>query len=493
MDTTSDKAINLWIFLFAACVSLVASAAFVMDKPIFFAAALVGLVGVVPFVSYPRLGIYFTVATIPLDEVVELGNILPMVDISITKIFALITLLSWAMNMAAKKLRFVWRWEAGVFLAYWAWGAITLFDALDTKRGLQELIIQGTTIAFFIMTFNLLRTKKQLMIAMLAFSVISAGTFAWAGVQRLLPSSVIAERVGWLEEGEAASGTEISTIEADSIGVVKRSTGTTAHSNILGASTAFLVPVLLGFMRLARNRWLQALALVGVGCCLVGAVVSLSRTGMLTYVIILPMLLLARFIVITPPRVLFVAIAGVASIPFLPDGVKRIFDISNYLSGKSVSVSERLNLWDAAFRAFLDNPLTGFGFGDNRGIFDYYFNPWNPGLLTVHSTYMQVLIETGIVGLLLLLMFFYLMLRMYWRAAQLFKRQGDNTGWTMSIAILISVSAFLIMGAIAFDFMRIGFKNVWFLIACGVVLYNIAARQEHQLQQQTQGIVKNRG
>ena len=124
--------------------------------------------------------------------------------------------------------------------------------------------------------------------------------------------------------------------------------------------------------------------------------VSLSRTGVLSYLLIAPMLVLAGLVTITPVRLGLVLIAIACSIPFLPEGVTRIFDLSNYFSSSSVSVSERYNLWNAALRAFYDNPLTGFGLGDNRGIFEYYHNPWNPGLLTVHNTYLQVLIETGI-------------------------------------------------------------------------------------------------
>ena len=480
MERVNPEFTPLRIFLLAAAVGLMASVTFMMDKPIFFAAALIGLVGAVPILQNPRLGLYLTVASIPLEEVGELGDFLP-IDISITKILALATLLALALNIALRKIGLVWRWQIGVMLVCWLWGALTLFDALDVKRGMQELVIQGTTIMFLVLTFNLLRTKKQLVIALLAFSVVSAGTFAWAGVQRILPGTEIAERVGWLEEGETDAGVEVSNLEADSIGTVKRSTGTTSHSNILGTNTALLLPLLLAFMRLSRYRTWQALALIGIGCCAVGAVVSLSRTGILTYIVILPMLLLARFIVITPPRALLVLVAAIASIPFLPDGVVRIFDPRNYISTKSVSVSERFKLWDAAIRAAFDNPVSGFGFGDNRGIFDYYHNPWNPGLLTVHSTYLQVLIETGFIGLLLLLFFFYCLVRMFWRAAVLFRRQHDQVGWHLTIAILISLIAFLIMGAIAYDFMRIGFKNMWFMIGCGIVLYNIALAQERQL------------
>jgi O-antigen ligase len=135
------------------------------------------------------------------------------------------------------------------------------------------------------------------------------------------------------------------------------------------------------------------------------AVESLSRTGMLTYLIVMPMLLYTKIFRITLPGVILCGLLLVMSIPFLPEGASRIFDVSNYFSSQSVSVSERYKLWDAAIRAFMDNPVNGFGIGNNRGIFDYYYNPWNPGLLTVHCSYLQIAIETGILGLSSMLIF----------------------------------------------------------------------------------------
>jgi O-antigen ligase len=220
------------------------------------------------------------------------------------------------------------------------------------------------------------------------------------------------------------------------------------------------------------------LCLAGIASCLIGVVVSLSRTGILCYILIAPMLIIARLVVITPARVGIVLLIGLCSIPFLPDGVDRIFDLTNYFSSSSVSVSERFKLWDAAIRAFFDNPLTGFGLGDNRGIFDYYYNPWNPGLLTVHNTYLQVLIETGIFGLLALVFFLSQVLKLFWNAQLKFRQQGDEIGRTITIAMFISVLAFFLMGALAFDFMRIGFKNMWVLIGSSVVVYNIAVHQQ---------------
>jgi hypothetical protein len=471
---------GLWtVAAVAASISTVATVFFWLDKPLFFVAALVGIVGVVPIFREPRLGFYATVATIPLDEVAELGKILPMVDISIPKIFALLTIAAWAVHLVTRRMQFVWNRAATIFVVYLVIGALTILDALEVQRSLQELVIQGTTIVFFVLVFNMIREKRHLLIALALFSAVSVGTFAWAGIQRFLPGAEIQERIGWLAEGESEAGVEVSNIESQNLGkTVRRSTGTTAHSNVLATNTALLVPVLLAFMRFSRHVLLELLLWGGIACCCVGAITSLSRTGMLTYVIILPMVLYTRLLIVTPFRVALVAIAAVASIPFLPDGVARIFDISNYFSTNSVSVSERYKLWDAALRAFLDNPLSGFGIGNNRGILDYYIDPWNPGLLTVHNSYLQIVIETGIFGLLTMLVFFGTVLYLFFLARRRFVRQGDHVGATFSSALMISTIAFLLIGGIAFDLMRIGFKNMWLVMGCSVALYHMAVRAD---------------
>ena len=438
-----------------------------------------GLLLAIPILIQPRWGFYLTVAAIPLDDVGKLGNILPFVDITIAKILALLTIASWILHLAMRKVRFIWSYEIGIFLFYFLIAVLSLADALELKRGLQELIILGTTIVFFTMVFNLLTQQKHIMIALTLFTIVSVGTFGYAVVQRFLPGTQIAERIGWLEEGEATHGVEISNIESQSLGgTVMRSTGTTAHSNVLAANTAFLVPILFAFLRFSHSRWLRLSILASFGICISAAVVSLSRTGILAFAIILPQLIYFRLIKVTSPRIAVVLIAAIISIPFLPEGVSRIFNPTNYFSSQSVSVSERYKLWDAATKAFFDNPLSGFGVGNNRGILEYYLDaPWNPGLLTVHNSYLQIAIETGIFGLLCMLYFLIRIFRKLSHARRIFIQYNDDWGAAFATSLRISFISFLIIGALAFDFMRIGFKNMWFFIGCSIALYRIALLQ----------------
>jgi O-antigen ligase len=444
-----------------------------------YAALLMGCLLFLIIFIRPIIGIYLTLMSIPLEMAGKIGEIIPSINLSYVKIFALITLITWGFQVSMKRMEFNWPKEMTLLCFYLIACLLSLPDALEFKRGLQEIALVTTTVLFFLMLINFIKNRDQLNKALVLFTIASVLTFSYAVIQRFLPGSEIKERIGWLEKGEATYGLETSGIESKTIGVVQRSTGTTAHSNVLAANTAFLTPLLFGFMRLTRKISLKLIIWAGIATCIAAAIVSLSRTGMLTYLIVLPLLVYTKIIRITVPGILLLGSLLVMSIPFLPEGVSRIFDVSNYFSSKSVSVTERFGLWDAAIHAFMDYPLNGFGIGNNRGIFKYYYNPWNQGLLTVHCSYLQVAIETGILGLITLLVFLRSIVKKFLLARKSFIDDSDEWGFTISTCLLISFVSFLIMGAIAFDFSRIGFKNMWFFMASSVVLYSIS-RQSYE-------------
>jgi putative inorganic carbon (HCO3(-)) transporter len=464
------------VYLIFAALGTIATVFLVTDSVKFYAAIPVGVIGLLVIISRPRLGFYLTIMSIPLEMAGKIGNILPFVNLTLAKIFALATLLAWTVHVLARKTQIVWPKEVIVLCLYFIAGLISLIDAEEQTRGYQELIILASTIIFLFLVCNLIRSREHMTRTLALFAVVSLATFAYAVVQRVLPNTEIKERIGWLEEGEASNGLEVSGIESKSIGVVRRATGTTAHSNVLAADTAFLVPILFGFMNLSRNRWIKILLWTGVGICFAAAIASLSRTGMLTYLLILPMLLATKLLRINIVGILLGFIGFLASIPFLPEGISRIFNPELYLSKNSVSVSERYKLWDAAIRALADHPFNGMGIGNNRGIFAYYENSWNPGLLTVHNSYLQVGIETGMIGMAAILAFIIFLLYRGLKARRIYAKLGDEWGYVMSTSIMISITAFFIMGALAYDFMRIGFKNMWLMMGCLVLLHRLAGQ-----------------
>ena len=82
---------------------------------------------------------------------------------------------------------------------------------------------------------------------------------------------------------------------------------------------------------------------------------------------------------------------------------------------------ERLNRWYAGYQMFLSDPINGIGYGTYQ---DYYFNFRRQALSTdqsrqrmgIHSEYLRVLAETGIVGALAATLSFLILTMVAWRA-----------------------------------------------------------------------------
>jgi O-antigen ligase len=72
------------------------------------------------------------------------------------------------------------------------------------------------------------------------------------------------------------------------------------------------------------------------------------------------------------------------------------------------SVGGRLALWDVAIRVWERNPVLGTGPGDyNDDLVDYQSKGLYPGVFvhsSVHNIYLQALVSTGIVGLLVFIL-----------------------------------------------------------------------------------------
>jgi len=120
----------------------------------------------------------------------------------------------------------------------------------------------------------------------------------------------------------------------------------------------------------------------------------------------------------------------IASIPFIfiTNVYKRIFQIFTSFRGgtDAYTTITRLELWKKAWYLFSKSPIFGIGFGRYNDIeqINYYRLQGIPGIITfyndknfifntshAHNSYLQFLSETGIVGLFLILFFWFICYR----------------------------------------------------------------------------------
>ena len=92
-----------------------------------------------------------------------------------------------------------------------------------------------------------------------------------------------------------------------------------------------------------------------------------------------------------------------------PDAVKK--RLTSMVSGNDITIKTRINLWQVGWKIFNDYPLTGCGFRCVDLIHDQYPDPYteqHPGygghssvkhLRGMHNNFMQLAVDTGILGL----------------------------------------------------------------------------------------------
>jgi O-antigen ligase len=234
----------------------------------------------------------------------------------------------------------------------------------------------------------------------------------------------------------------------------------------------FVAGGLIGVFRRPRARFALTLAL---GFITVGFLATQSRGGAIALVFAL----LAAFVLLPRQRArvlgwtTIVAATLVAYLQFRPNALDRLTHLSGGGSG-------RQDVWTVAWRIFRNHPLIGTGL-DNFTVFEPRY-ALDPGRLTdvrvvaetpdlVHNAYLQLLVETGPIGLIVFLIVVLVSLRASWLAARRFDALGRGDYANLARAILIGT-----IGVLAANFFLSNANSfqLWILFALGPVMLTLA-------------------
>ena len=183
--------------------------------------------------------------------------------------------------------------------------------------------------------------------------------------------------------------------------------------------------------------------------------------------------------------VLAVTYVAVAAPAVQRDRVETVLGIGNQPVDRSGT--GRTSIWEVGWRAFKDRPLEGFGYGTFRDVTPHYLLR-DPGLipdsrfiltpLVAHNTYLQSLVEVGILGSLLFFAPIVGALVAFLVAARRFQRMGNEqlelfarTGFAALVGVM--AASFFISEGLA--------KILWILVglAFGLCdLYRPQSRSE---------------
>jgi len=253
----------------------------------------------------------------------------------------------------------------------------------------------------------------------------------------------------------------------ESIKLSERAEGLAGGAN--SAARYFVVGlVFIVYLRTVTKRTLlNLLLLLGLGLVIFAALSTVSRTGLLLLFASMGLLFVQRLGGRYQLQALIVLfMAGLVIWLFADNILAIIGTISSSVREGSDTVGVRYGLWRAGWRMWLDHPIRGVGIGQYSAHLPVYGNDllapryW---ILGAHNMYVQVLAETGVVGIILFVTMLFSSLREMWRL----RNSEDALVVALAQTWLVVFVIMLLGGLTKHDHYD---KLIWIVIGLGISL-----------------------
>lgn len=255
-----------------------------------------------------------------------------------------------------------------------------------------------------------------------------------------------------------------------------RAEGLTGDPNGFAMNLLFVLPFLAYQLSsapdLARKLLVSALILIN----LAAMVATFSRSGALMLLLLVPVLFLANAVRIRPRALGFVFLLGVLMIAAIAATVPREFwerQSTLVAAEKDNSLGRRSAYVFVAARAFSDSPVLGHGLGSFKYIFSktpeaaqFDKGDVHDRFRDAHNTYLEVLVGTGLVGLVIFIALVFSAIKNYIRSYRLLTRKGHRQDARLVLHYLI---AFVTLLAYLVFFSDVHQKFVLLMLAASVV------------------------
>jgi O-antigen ligase len=238
------------------------------------------------------------------------------------------------------------------------------------------------------------------------------------------------------------------------------------------------------FLRITKNFWARVLLVTLLVACCAGVGLSLSRGGILA--LVLELALIFWFTTTGSKRMTMMVVVGVLGTgAIIYQFAAREENQAGQYSAEEARTS-RYELWRAAGNAIAAHPILGIGsrrfgeFGQDYGEISHD----NRGKVT-HNTFIEILADTGVLGLLT----FYLMLRGIYRSvkgSQLSPEPSDGLS-ELKVATLITLLTIIfrsMLDAKAHDW------SFYFVTVVAIAVSTLAAREK--VPEKVAELVKNK-
>jgi len=400
-----------WVFIIFACVAGAGLAAYFSWLAIPVAIGILALLSALVLVfDKPWLGVAIVAFFLPFERIGGF-DLVGQTTIRLSQVFALVTIVSWILyyllirRYRVRHLAVTWP-----LLAYLVVAAISITAAVNTGRAITVFLFTAFVIVFALVIPQVLRTTRQtrwVILALLLSSVLVSifGLYQFAGDVVGLPEALTGLREHYTSSVFGFPRVHSTALEP------------------LYFANYLLIPIAVAFLlwlfraRLipssATGRWVnffnsRAFPFLVFLLGSLALILTLSRGGYLGLIATAVALLVfgwrkiftGKNITIIVSAVLVVALGAVIVISFSGRfALDDFLDQATEFEG-GAGVDERFGTYDEAEKLFAAHPLLGIGVGNfGPEVATYPHRMPEGGWLIVNNEPLEILAETGILGL----------------------------------------------------------------------------------------------
>jgi len=380
-----------------------------------------------------------------------LDEVLPSAGFSLTKLMGALLVVSWLASISVGERRNSKLFESSAFLyvllLFVMWAGVSATWADDPDAALGAVTRYAPNVLLFLIVYAATRTRDDVFWVIGAFVV---GTLISAAYGVVMPT------------------------EADDAG---RLSGALGNANETAAALAVGLALAAALAMALRDKpWLRLGAALGVPLCLVALFLTASRGGLVA----LAAVLIAAVFMAGRLRGAAVALAVVAVVGTVgyfafvapPEARDRIV--------QSDGGTGRSDIWKVGWRMVEANAVVGIGAGNFATQSVHYL--LEPGVImrpdfivddpkVAHNTYLEVLAELGVIGLVLFLCILGYALAAALKAVKAFARAGDREMEIISRALFVALVGLL---TAAFFGSREFSNQLWLLMSFAPALLGVA-------------------
>jgi len=220
------------------------------------------------------------------------------------------------------------------------------------------------------------------------------------------------------------------------------------YSNSLAGYLNLVLPFGLACFALGKGKW-RKLGGWTVGLGFIALVCTQSLGGLAAFCCVL---VLAIFCFIRTQRRRVLLLAGVCALALGFYLAKETLNPAHVGDSVGFDAATRLLLWSTAWNLFVHSPIIGVGWGNFVELYGPYVSSfsWIPsGVLEVHSIYLQLLAETGIVGFA---SFFLFLFRAVQQALHQLRCSAEILDKALAFGVLGGILTILVHGFVDFVF-----------------------------------------